>query len=178
MDITSIAAAASFPSATAIRRTPSVSPQGLQRTLSLRAADIMPSRESLAQDTASFADEVGKKFREAGIQVPPNPILGNDFAGYVQVANNHPDKSRIEQLFKENPELRDQFAKISAQSSLLRAGEHASQYAGDYERLKGNPAGQSALVEAEIARNNVPFYMAITATGVEPFFSLTSNSRV
>lgn len=178
MDITSIAATASFPSATAVRRAPSALSQPLQRTLSLRAADIMPSRESLAQDTASFADEVGKKFREAGIQVPPNPILGNDFAGYVQVVNNHPDKGKIEQLFKENPELRDQFAKISAQSSLLRAGEHASQYASDYERLKGNPAGQRALVEAEIARNSVPFYMAITANGAEPFFSLTPNSRV
>lgn len=133
----------------------------------------IPTRESLAHDMASFAADVGNMFHEAGIHVPPNPILTNDFQGYVRVANDHPDKDKIEQLFKDNPQLQQRYAKISAQSSLLRAAEHYSRFADEYERLKSNPAAQQALAEAEIARNKAPFFLTITAHGAEPFFGMS-----
>lgn len=136
----------------------------------------LPTRESIAHDTASFALDVGKMFRETGIGVPPNPVLGNDYQGYVRVANGHPDKSKIEQLFKENPELQQRYAKISAGSSLLRAAERYNQYASEYERLKNNPAAQRALVETEITRNKAPFFLTITADGAEPFFGTSGVS--
>ncbi len=140
--------------------------------LVLPALEI-PTRESLARDTASFAEDVGKMFRAAGIRVPPNPVLTNDAQGYVRVAGDHPDKDTIEQLFKDNPELQQRYAKISAGSSLLRAAEHFSQYASAYDQLADDPAAQAALVDAEVARNAAPFFLAITAGGAEPFFGVS-----
>lgn len=131
----------------------------------------LPTRESLTRDTASFAADIAKVFGEAGIRVPPEPVLGNDAQGHVRVANDHPDKDRIERLFEDNPELQQRYAKLSAGSSLLRAAENHNQFAAEYERLEGNLAAQSALVEATVARNKAPFYMTITAKGAETFFS-------
>jgi hypothetical protein len=131
----------------------------------------MPTRESLARDSAAFAADVNKFFREAGIRVPPNPVLGNDSQGYVQVANDHPDKERIERLFKEKPELQQRYVKISNGSSLLRAAEGHHRMMAEYEHLEGNTSAQKALVESTIARNKAPFFMSITANGAETFFS-------
>lgn len=135
----------------------------------------LPTRESLAQETASFAADMGRIFREAGIQVPPNPTLSSDFHGHVRVANQHPDADKIEQLFIDDPALQQRYAKISAMSSLFRASEHYQQFAIEYERLKNSPSAQRALVEAEIARNKAPFYLTITANGAEPFFGISST---
>lgn len=136
----------------------------------------LPTRESLARDTASFAADVGKKFREAGIRVPPDPVLGNDFQGYVRVVNEHPNKDKIEQLFKDNPDLQQRYVRISSGSSLLRASEHYSQYANQHEQLKNDPAALRALAEAQIARNQAPFYLTISADGAEPFFGISRTS--
>lgn len=135
----------------------------------------IPTRESLARDMASFAADAGRMFHEAGISVPPHPVLTNDFQGHVRVAGDHPDKDRIEQLFRDNPEMQQRYAKISAGSSLLRAAEHYSRFAGEYERLKNDPAAQRALVEAEISRNRAPFFLVITEDGAEPFFGLAGT---
>lgn len=136
----------------------------------------LPTRESLAHDTASFAEDVGKKFREAGVRVPPNPILGSDYEGSVRVVSEHPDKDKIEKIFKDNPDLQQRYAKISVASGLIRATEHHRQFASEYQRLKNNPTAQRALVEAEIARNQAPFYLTVTAEGAETFFGLSRTS--
>lgn len=175
MNVTAITASTAYTPATFNRSASSTQAPLVQNGLELPPLDI-PTHESLAHDTASFAADVGNKFREAGIHVPPNPILSNDSQGYVRVANDHPDKDKIEQLFKDNPELQQSYARISAESSLLRAAEHYCQYASDYERLKNNPAGQRALVEAEVTRNKAPFFLTITADGAEPFFGLSGIS--
>ncbi len=175
MNVTAITAPAAYKPITFARSATSSHAQAAQAGLKLTPLDI-PTRESLAQDTADFAAEVRKKFHDAGIRVPPDPVLTNDSQGYVRVANDHPDKDRIEQLFKDTPELQQRYAKISAESSLLRAAEHFSLYAAEYERLKNNPAAQRALVEAEVARNKAPFFLTITASGAEPFFGISGIS--
>lgn len=47
----------------------------------------LAAHESSVRDTANFATDSGKKFQETGSRVPLNPVLGNDFWSYPQVAN-------------------------------------------------------------------------------------------
>lgn len=168
MNVAAIAqSSAATPAATARSAAPAATNQP---KLLDRLPPLVLSPEALAKETASLAGDVGKKFRGLGVQTPPDPVLGTDYSGQVRVSNNHPDKEKIERLFTDNPELRDRFAKISANASVLRAAEHYGQFAQDYARLQANPAAQSALVGAEVARNKAVFQMAISATGADTFF--------
>jgi len=136
-----------------------------------------PSREKLAAETASFSTAVGKIFQEAGIQVPPEVVLSSDAEGNVRVANDHPDRERIEQVFRDNPQYRDEFSRISAQSSLLRAADGYKEFAKEYEGLQNNPEAQAALVQSRIAQNSQPFFMSLTGSGAEPFFGGLSGLK-
>ena len=175
MHTTAITGSTTYNPVTFARTVASTQAPVVQAPLELPPLEL-PTRESLAHDTASFAADVSKKLRDAGIPVPPHPILGNDFQGNVRVVNGHPGKDKIEQLFKDNPELQERYAKISSGSSLLRASEHYSQYAHEYERLKNNPTAQRALLEAEVARNKAPFYLTMTTDSAEPLFGISSTS--
>ena len=174
MHTTAITASTSYTPVTTARAVASPQAPAVQAPLELSTLEL-PTRESLAQDTASFAADVRKKFIGAGVQVPPNPILSSDFQGHVRVVNDHPDKDKIEQLFKDNPELQQRYAKISAMSGVFRASDHYTKFATEYERLKNNPTAQRALVEAEVARNKAPFYLTITENGADPFFGISST---
>ncbi|MBC9073048.1 hypothetical protein IAI53_13815 [Thauera sp. CAU 1555] len=146
--------------------TPDAAPQTLHTLPPLR---LLQGAE-LQGATADFAADLGKLFRSAGISVPPDPVLSMDFAGKVVVANDHPDKDRIEQLFVDKPEMRDRFAELSAAHSLQRAVEGYDDFVAAYERLQGNPEAQAALVRDRIAHNKAQFFMNIGADGAEPFF--------
>jgi len=130
-----------------------------------------PTRKSLVAETASFSAAVNSKFQDAGISMPPEAVLSLDGDGKVRVANDHPDRARIEQVFQDNPELRDQFSKISAQSSILRAADGYEEFAQEYEGLQNNPEAQAALVQSRIAHNSQPFYLTLNASGAEGFFA-------
>lgn len=136
----------------------------------------LPTQSSLARDTESFAAGLATLFREAGISVPPGDVFGSDSNGQMHVANTHPDKTRIESLLNDAPGLQRQYAKLSAQSSLLRAAENHVAFAAEYGRLKGNPAAQAALVEATVARNKAPFHLVYDANGARIFFSENASA--
>lgn len=130
-----------------------------------------PTPASVAAAKEKFAANAAEKFRQAGIQVPPEPVLTPDRMGYVSVANDHPDKARIEQLFHEDTELRDQFAEVASGEELLHAVQGYEEYAARYAALQGNPSAQAALVEARIAYNNQSFYITLKGDGgTETFF--------
>ena len=100
MHTTAITASTTYTPITIDRTVASAKAPAVQTPLELSTLEL-PTRESLAQDTASFAADVRKKFVDTGVQVPPNPILSSDFQGHVRVVNQHPDKDKIEQLFKD-----------------------------------------------------------------------------
>lgn len=130
-----------------------------------------PTRESVAAAKEEFAAGAAEKFRQAGIRVPPEPVLTPDGMGYVSVANDHPDKARIEQLFHEDAQLRDQFAKVASGENLLHAAQGYEEYAARYAALQGNPTAQAALVDARIAYNSQNFYITLKGDGgTETFF--------
>lgn len=130
----------------------------------------LPTRESFAAATATFTASTREAFREAGIRVPPEAVLTPDSEGYVSVANNHPDKAKIEQLFHTNKNLRDQFAKVSSGASLLRSAQTYGDYANSYAKLVGNPQAQAALVEARVAQERQNPYISVGTGQSEIFF--------
>jgi hypothetical protein len=143
-------------------------PLGLPK-LDISAAD-------LTKETQDFNTDVAKMLGDAGIQMPPNPILGNDAQGNVTVVNDIPAKAKIEQLFKDNPSLQQRYAQISAQSSAARAASHYGQYMADYNGLQDNPSAQNSLTAAEVARNQAPFHLSIGQSSAEAFFGGNSTS--
>ncbi len=134
----------------------------------------LPTSESLTHDMAGFSVDIGNVFRNAGVHVPPDPVLSNDYDGNVVVVNDHPDKTTIERLFKDNPELQQRYAKISAGASLLRAGKHYTEFVRQYQRMEGDLAAQSALVGTEIMRNKERFFLVISEAGVMPLFGISN----
>lgn len=141
----------------------------VQIMLGLPTLDV-PTLEALQRETANFAELVGKIFRAAGIEIPPEPILAADQEGQVRVSNKHPDQARIEQIFVEHEELRQGFAKVSSWSSLQRMAANYQHFSDDYARLQGDPEALRARVDAEIARSRAPFFMAVSSRGIETFF--------
>jgi hypothetical protein len=57
-----------------------------------------------------------------------------DSQGMIRVANDHPNKERIEKMFEENPEVRDEYIKISAMGNFLKGAEEYKEFAEEYER--------------------------------------------
>lgn len=143
-------------------------------TQALLQRELPPLRliqgKDLPQETADFAADLSKSFRSAGVTVPPDPVLTMGYAGKVAVANDHPDKARIEQMFEDEPEMRNRFAELSAAHLLQRAVEGYDEFAATYDSLQGSPAAQAALVRDRIAHNKAQFFMNIGTEGAEPFF--------
>ena len=142
-------------------------------------ADLPPmnlSRESLAADSAVFADNLRQRLADAGIQIPPEPVLTTGYDGRVIVANQHPDKVKIERILSEDNDLHMEFNKLSGDASLLRATEAADKFSEDYAAANGNQAATQALVDRQVAYNKAPFSMAITADGYEHIFGVRVSS--
>jgi hypothetical protein len=129
---------------------------------------ILPTRESVSREMILFSEELGNVFREAGIRVPPDLVLGNDLREGIRVINDHPDKEKIEALFRDQPHLRDRFTQISSQAGMVRTSAHENRFRREYLRLKGRPTTQRALVEDEIARHRKPYYFGVGQDGVRP----------
>jgi hypothetical protein len=64
---------------------------------------------------------LSKLFKENGIDTSQEIDLQVDSTGQVIVANDNPQKAQIEQLFKDNPNLRDEYIKFTALSELAAA---------------------------------------------------------
>lgn len=120
--------------------------------------------------TAAFAAEVGKLFRQHGISVPPEVVLGNDAQGRITVMNDHPDKARIETLFADDFDLHNHYMQLASAHQLQRAVEGYDEFVAHHQRLQGDPQAQAALVEGRIARNTAPFFMSLGTQGAETFF--------
>ncbi len=75
--------------------------------------------QKIRENLAAFQDRLGKIFSETDIDTSKEIELGLDREGKVVVLNDHPDAARIERIFQDNPELADNFRRISAQQSII-----------------------------------------------------------
>lgn len=94
-------------------------------------------RREYEQGLAGLQSRLTLEFAKAGIDTSAAFQLQTDPSGRVVVAGNHPQKEKIEQMFAENPSLRDDFVKVNAQADWLRAADEAMAFQRAYAE---NPA--------------------------------------
>lgn len=83
---------------------------------------------------ATVQAELRTLFREQEIDTSRELKLQVGHDGSVIVANNHPQKAEIEQLFKNDPTLRDAFVKFTALSELAAAAREAVAFQAAYAK--------------------------------------------
>jgi hypothetical protein len=84
------------------------------------------------------------------------------------VAGDHPQHLAIEELFRENPELRNLFVQLDSQASLLRTADLAAELA----RLQaGSPSDAAAQVQQLLGSTPPKFSLAVGARELAAKFS-------
>ena len=86
------------------------------------------------EKAADFQSEVRNRLNAMGIDATQTLDLTTDSEGKVRVANDHPDKDKIEAMFAEDPELAGDFRQVSATGSLIKACEAHVEFAADYAK--------------------------------------------
>lgn len=86
----------------------------------------------LAEISAQLEGTLGSKFRAAGIDTSRAVDLKVGAEGLVRVANDHPDKEKIEALFADDPELANVFRQVLGLQELVTASEKHLAFAAAY----------------------------------------------
>ena len=89
-------------------------------------------RNFFQEKAADFQSEVSERLTAMGIDATQTLDLTTDSEGNVVVANDHPDKEKIEAMFADDPELSNDFRQISSTGSLIKACEAHVEFAADY----------------------------------------------
>lgn len=115
--------------------------------------DEMTTR--LEEITADLQTTLGNRFRAAGIDTSQPIDLEVDATGAVRVANDHPDKDKIEAMFADDPDLANAFRGVLALQETVSAAERhlafAEAYAEDPEAAVAQfGIGSSQAAESEI----------------------------
>ena len=122
----------------------------------VRLGELESGLEGLRQ---GFESDVGAMFLENGIPSKPPVELTSDSSGAVLVNGSHPYKERIEKLFAEDPQLSNEFRKISSLTSITEAIKEYSEFARRYEEDPNAAIEEYAYLFEK--RPEKPFVMAI-----------------
>jgi hypothetical protein len=106
------------------------------------AASIDTIRGEYQTATAEFELQFRRLLRENGIDVGQGVELAVNRQGDVEVTGNHPQRESIEALFRQNPELRNLFARLDQQARLLRAADLSAELVRLQENDPSEAAGQ------------------------------------
>ncbi|MBA4016881.1 MAG: hypothetical protein C0483_06820 [Pirellula sp.] len=94
--------------------------------------EVADMRRDYEQKLAGLESRLQVKFTKAGIETSPPFQLQTDAEGKVRVAGDHPQKAQIEQLFVDEPSLRDDFVEVNAKADFLRAADEAMAFQRAY----------------------------------------------
>jgi len=132
---------------------------------------VEAARQWMTSEVASFAAEVGKKFRDEGIRTSPEPMLAVGSDGQVTVVNNQPDRMQIERLFANDAELTRRFSTLAAAAETVQTADKQQEFTEQYQALASDPKAQKALL-AEQANSvgSLRFHLVLTPHGPEYFF--------
>jgi hypothetical protein len=87
-----------------------------------------------SEQSAKLNTRIKEAFKEAGIDTSKQIRLQTGSDGSVVVANEHPQRAEIEQIFKDDPELRNQFVQVDAMSSFVHSGIEALAFQRAYAK--------------------------------------------
>jgi len=110
---------------------PASSTAGLGQVAAIDTAGLMATLAAQSQaKVAALATELGNLFSQHGIDTSLEVVLQTDAQGQVVVANDHPDKARIEALLARDPALTARFTQLGAAVEALCAARLASPQTG------------------------------------------------
>ncbi len=127
-------------------------PSGLDRGTSIDAIRV-ENRTAMAD----FEMRLRRLLRERGIDVGEGVVLEVNRQGDVKVAGDHPQHQAIEELFRENPELRSLFVQLDSQASLLRAADLAVELA----RLQAEAPSDAATQVQQLLGSTSPQFSLV-----------------
>ena len=113
-------------------------------------------------DVEAFEKLFAQELTNAGVDTSLPIKLINDGNGGVLVSNDHPDKDKIEALFKDNSDLQQGFVKTETYTTLQKVYELHQQWmqkieSGMSEKAAGDwlgNASKNAVANSEISFNN------------------------
>jgi len=150
------------------------------KSINLQARPLQTALSTLSTDfqakLTQFRDQLGSIFSSAGISGLNGLDLTTDADGKVVVANDNPNKDRIEALFEAHPGLQLAFQRLSAQASLTRT-------ALDKFPLGGyllDPQGAVTSYGQLLSGTNSPqqFHLVLGPTGISTYFGEQSTAAV
>ncbi len=97
----------------------------------------LPTKADVIAFEQSFSDELAKAGVDTSIPIKLN-ITGE---GEVKVSNGHPDKEKIEALFKENPDLQQGFVKTETYGTLQKLYQLHQQW---QQKIEGGASEEAA----------------------------------
>lgn len=98
---------------------------------SLRLEDI---KTSFDQQRDALNDRIRQLFESAGIDTSQEIRLKAASDGSVVVSGDHPQKAEIEKLFRENPDLRNQFVGVAAMGEFQQAAQQSLEFQRAYAK--------------------------------------------
>ncbi|MFP5500968.1 MAG: hypothetical protein ACLGIN_00675 [Candidatus Sericytochromatia bacterium] len=98
---------------------------GLLGTAKLGPITMTDMKAARDEALAFVKSRLTTRLSEAGVDTRQPFELGIGYDGQVYVRGDHPDKARIEAIFKEDPVLRNELAKTFSLSAIMKAGEEA-----------------------------------------------------
>lgn len=107
----------------------------------------------LDRKQAALEDGIQTLFLQNGIATTPPVELTTDADGDIRVSGDHPRKKDIEALFRDNPELANDFRGVSMLSTLVESGRELASSSGDphgavaqyLQQFSGQPGGDYTL---------------------------------
>jgi hypothetical protein len=100
----------------------------------LGATTIEGMQTSAEEAFASVQSRLRTLFEEHGIDSSKEIKLQVGADGSVIVANDHPQKAEIEQLFKDDPSLRNEFVKFTALSEMAASARESIAFQAAYAK--------------------------------------------
>ncbi len=125
------------------------------------------------QFLADFNNKLIGLLQEKGIDTNTPVELGNGRDGSVVVKNNRTDKAAIEKIFKDQPELRNEFTKINNMLTLAAEAKEAAQF---HEAYKINPEAAVAQY-AYLFSSDLEGTAKISALGADILFSRVPQGK-
>lgn len=118
-------------------------------------------QKELDEDLVSFKATINKMFKQLGINNSTPVELQVDQQGYVRVTNNHPDQEKIEQMFKDNEDLRNTYVKIQSFTEVLESGYEAIAFQNAYAKNPQAAVAQYSYLFNE-DKHSPRFYTSLT----------------
>jgi Mg2+ and Co2+ transporter CorA len=89
---------------------------------------------NIEEITKEYKAELKRELKAQGVDMDTEFKLSTGSDGSVYVVGDHPDKAKIEQYFKDNPEMRDRFVEIEVHTKLKKAIELHMEFVKEYEK--------------------------------------------